>query len=155
MNKLEKRVKMMESFPTWLRSFLIGITIPYTKSSRVRFEKVTSSEMIVSVKNTRTTRNHIGQVHACAMILIAESATGILVGLNCPDTSMPLIKSLNTSFVRRSKGWIRATATLTDNQKDYIRNTPKGEILVPVKVVDSTGEQPIIVEALWAWTQKK
>ena len=155
MNTLEKRVKMLESLPTWARSFAIGMFIPYTRTSNLRFEKVTASEIIVSIKNKRSIRNHIGQIHACAMILIAESATGILTGLNCADDCMPLIKNLNTSFVRRSKGWMRATATLSQEQRDFIKSTSKGEITVPVKIVDSTGEEPIIVEAVWAWTKKR
>ncbi len=59
---------------------------------------------MVTLKNRRRVQNHIGGIHACGMALAAESATGIVVGMNVPDTAIPLCKSIKINFVRRCEG---------------------------------------------------
>lgn len=59
---------------------------------------------VVSIKNRRRVQNHIGGMHACGMALAAESATGIVVGMNVPDSAIPLCKSMKVNFVRRCEG---------------------------------------------------
>lgn len=52
----------------------------------------------------RQVRNHIGGIHACGIALAAESATGIVIGMNVPDTRMPLCKSMAIDFKKVAKG---------------------------------------------------
>lgn len=40
-------------------------------------------------------------------------------------------------------------------QIEEILSKEKGEVLVDVKVTDSTGESPIECEMLWAWVSKQ
>lgn len=54
--------------------------------------------------DTLKVQNHIGGVHACGMALAAESATGILMGMNVPDSRLPLCKSMTIDFKRRAEG---------------------------------------------------
>lgn len=62
---------------------------------------------MVTLKNRRRVQNHIGGLHACGMALAAESATGIVVGMNVPDSAIPLCKSMKINFVRRCEGgWV-------------------------------------------------
>lgn len=158
-NKLTRTLSKIDGAPGFLRPWLldkaIGNTVKLVGTAGIHFEKLTHHELIAIQPNKVKMRNHIGQVHAAAMILLAETATGILVGMNIPDDKLPLIKSLNTRFVRRTEGDLKAIAHLTDEQIAYIHAEDKGETLVNVKVTDSTGEEVIEVEALWAWIPKK
>jgi hypothetical protein len=99
-------------------------------------------------------QNHIGQLHACAMALIAETATGFVTGMNVPDHCIVLIKSMHVDFKRPSKGAMTATATLTPEQQQLMQTTAKGETLVSVTVMDESGEAPVQCEMLWAWLDK-
>ena len=110
--------------------------------------------MVVKIENHRAMQNHIGQVHACAMALIAETATGFVTGMNVPDSCIVLIKSLKVDFKRPSKGAMTAVATLTDEQQKLMQSSEKGETLVSVVVTDETNEEPIQCEMLWAWAAK-
>lgn len=85
---------------------------------------------MVSIRNRRPVQNHINGVHAAAMALLAETATGFVVGMNLPDDKLPLIKSLKVDYLKRTKGDMRAVATLTPEQVQLVRTTPKGEVLV-------------------------
>ncbi len=155
MNRLEKQVLRLEKLPKGLFSWAIGRVVPYVGTSNVQFEKMTKEELIVSLKNKRKVRNHIGQIHAAAMILLAETATGMVVGMNIPDDKIPLVKYMKTSFVKRSTGAMQAIAKLSDQQIESIKTLEKGEVTVEVVVTDETGIEPIIVEAVWAWIPKK
>ena len=158
-NKLARTIAKLDKLPAFMRPWAldkaIGNTVKLVGTAGIHFETLTNHELVATQKNVVKMRNHIGQIHAAAMILLAETATGILVGMNIPDNKLPLIKSLDTKFVRRTQGDMKAVATLTDEQIELIHSTDKGETIVPVKVTDATGEEVIEVEALWAWILKK
>ncbi len=50
--------------------------------------------MYRSLYRRRKVQNHIGGIHACGMALLSESATGLVFGMNVPDSHVPLIKSM-------------------------------------------------------------
>ncbi|MBK9634079.1 MAG: DUF4442 domain-containing protein [Bacteroidetes bacterium] len=159
MNKLTKTLKQLDFLPEGLKmktiSFVLGNTVKYVGTSGVNFEKITPNELVVSLPNKNKVRNHIGQIHAAATTLLAETATGIIVGVNIPDNKIPLMKTLKVDFIRRSKGKQTAVSTLSEEQINLIQTTDKGETLVPVKVTDETGQEVVKAEMLWAWILKK
>lgn len=158
-NRLSKLVKTTSKFPQGIRSTLwskaFGRVVPMVGSAKIRYLEVTHSSVVVKVENHKAIQNHIGQVHACAMALIAETATGFVTGMNVPDSSIVLIKSLNVDFKRPSQGALTAVATLTDEQQKQMQESEKGETLVHVTVTDESGQEPIQCEMLWAWISKQ
>lgn len=158
-NALQQTVARFMELPKSIRmsmlSYSMGNLIKYVGTSRVRFEKLTAQEVIVALPNKRKTQNHIGQIHAAAMLLLAETATGIVVAMNVKDTSVPVIKSIKADFVKRSKGAMRAVSTLTEEQIQHIRSIDKGEVAVKVVLTDEEEREPIVVEVVWAWTPKQ
>lgn len=158
-NKLSKTIESLNFLPEAIKmktvSFILGNTVKYVGTSGVEFKKITPSELIVVLENKSKVRNHIGQIHAAATTLLAETATGIIVGVNIPDNKIPLMKSLKVDFIRRSKGTQTAVATLSEEQISLIKNTDKGETEVAVKVTDETGAEVVKASMLWAWILKK
>ena len=124
-------------------------------SAKIRYEGMSASKVVVSMANHKAMQNHIGQIHACAMALLAETATGFVTAMNVPDSAVVLIKSLKIDFKRPTKGALTAVATLTAEQQQLMQSSDKGETLVQVVVSDESGEAPIQCEMLWAWISKK
>ena len=60
-------------------------------------------------------------IHAAAMALLAESASGFLVGMNVPDDKLPLIKTMKIDYLKRAQGDLTAIATLEAGQIEQIR----------------------------------
>ena len=116
---------------------------------------MTCEELIIELPNRKKIQNHISQVHAAASVLLAETASGMIVGMNIPDDKLPLMKQLSAKYIKRSQGKQRAVATLSPAQIEQIRTTEKGDVMVPVKLTDSTGEEVVLVEMNWAWVTKK
>ncbi|QIO07960.1 DUF4442 domain-containing protein [Acinetobacter lanii] len=157
-NRLSKLVKTTSKFPQGIRSTLwskaFGRVVPMVGSAKLRYLEVTRNKVVVKIENHKAMQNHIGQVHACAMALLAETATGFVTGMNVPDSSIVLIKSLHVDFKRPSKGAMTAIATLNDEQIQQMQHSDKGETLVQVSVTDESGEEPIQCQMLWAWVSK-
>ena len=157
-NRLSKLVQSTSKFPQGIRTALwskaFGRIVPMVGTAKIRYEEVTASRVTVSLANHKAMQNHIGQVHACAMALIAETATGFAAAMNVPDSSVVLIKSLKADYKRPSKGAIKAVASLTPEQQQQMQNTDKGETLVAVTVTDESGAEPVLCEMVWAWVSK-
>ena len=157
-NRLSKLVKASSRLPQGIRTALLsktfGRVVPMVGSARIRYEQVSHDQVMVSMANHKAMQNHIGQVHACAMALLAETATGFVTAMNVPDSAVVLIKSIKIDYKRPTQGAMRAIATLTAEQQQLMQNTDKGETLVQVVITDESGEAPIQCEMLWAWIAK-
>jgi uncharacterized protein (TIGR00369 family) len=157
-NRLTKLVKATSRLPQGIRSTLLsktfGRVVPMVGSARIRYVELSPAKVVVTLANHKAMQNHLGQVHACAMALLAETATGFVTAMNVPDTAVVLVKSLKIDFKRPTRGAMTAVATLTSEQQALMQNTDKGETLVQVTVTDESGEVPIQCEMLWAWIAK-
>ena len=147
----------------WLPSFLrdplvsraIGRTIPFVGTSGLQIEKITATEVIVRLKDSRAVHNHIGGLHAGAMALLAETATGLVVALNVAGHCVPLIRTLDVSFNRPAQGALRASASLPQEEAERIQTSEVGKITVPLHIEDDAGKEPIDAQLQWAWLPKR
>ncbi|MBJ9952330.1 MULTISPECIES: DUF4442 domain-containing protein [unclassified Acinetobacter] len=157
-NRLSKLVKATSKFPKGIRSTLwskaFGRVVPMVGTANIKYLEVSHSKVVVEIKNHRAMQNHIGQLHAVAMALIAETATGFVTGMNVPDSSIVLIKSMHIDYKRPSKGDMTATATLSPEQILEMQTSEKGETLVPVTIMDESGKEPVECQMVWAWVSK-
>lgn len=161
-NQFTKLLSVTKYLPSGARSTILskafGKVVPYVGTTGVYYETVEPNQVIVSLKNDKNVQNHIGSIHAVAVTLLAETATGFILGLNLPSDRMLLIKSYSVNFYRPlKKGQVAAVATLSDEQRLKILNTPKGEMVIPCIINDRESDSdrnPITVEMTWAWIPK-
>ncbi|CUA84783.1 MULTISPECIES: DUF4442 domain-containing protein [Gulbenkiania] len=158
-NSMSRMADKAANLPSGLRSFvlsrLFGRIVPFLGTAGLRFEEVGHERLVVSIRNQRKVQNHIKGVHAAAMALLAETATGFVVGMNVPDDKLMLLKSMKVDYLKRAQGNMRAVATLLPEQIEAMHTTEKGNVTVPVVVTDDSGEAPIQCEMIWAWVPKK
>ena len=158
-NRLSLIVNNINRLPDFMRSqglsFAVGSQVKFAGTAKVEILEMSATCLRARIKNRKKVQNHIGSVHAAAMALLAESVTGLVVGMSVPDDRVPVIKSMKIDYVKRAKGDLEAVATLKAEEVERIVATPKGEITVPVKVTDIEGNEPIHCEMVWAWTPKR
>ena len=158
-NRLQRQLERLQEVPSflrpWVRNLIMRRAVPFTGTAGIRYAEMTPQRVEVALANEPRVQNHIQGIHASAMNLLAETATGFCVGINLPDDKLPLIKSLKVDYYKRTKGDMRAVATLDAADIARIHSEPKGEILVPVTVTDESGNEPIQCEMVWAWVPKK
>lgn len=158
-NRLSTVVNVFQKMPESIRSFALskamGRVVKYAGTSGLRFEKLTPNECIVVIPNRKKVRNHIGSVHAAAMGLLAETATGFMTGLSVPDNRIIVIKSMHLEYLKQASGDMKAVASFSDEQLDYIKNNEKGDINVPVVITDEKGVETVKATMIWAWAPKR
>ncbi|MGP4715980.1 DUF4442 domain-containing protein [Psychrobacter sp. T6-6] len=161
-NQFTKLLSVTKYLPASARSSILskafGKVVPYVGTTGVYYETVEPNQVVVSLNNVKAVQNHIGSIHAVAITLLAETATGFILGLNLPSDRILLIKSYSVNFYRPiKKGQIAAVASLSDEQRLEILNTPKGEMVIPCLIDDRESDSdrdPIVVEMTWAWIPK-
>ena len=157
-NNFSRFVDKVHQAPVFLQSFLLTrmffSKVNYAKTTGIKITKVSNQEVIITLANKKKVQNHIGGIHAVAAALLAESATGIVFGLNVSDKCIPLLKSMTLRYQRRMQGALTAKASLTGTQVNQINNDEKGDMLIPVIITDESGLSPIECEMEWAWVSK-
>lgn len=158
-NRLARVVHKFDGYPAGLRRFLItwsfGGTVHFVRTAGVAFEELTEERAILRLSNRRRVQNHIGTVHAAAVALIGETATGAVFGMSVPDDKLPILKSMRLNYVRKSQGALRAEAWLSPPERASFAQEQQGDIAVPVRITDETGEPTVDAEYVWAWRLKK
>lgn len=158
-NRLSTVVNTFQKLPESIRTFALskamGRVVKYAGTSGLRFEKLTPNECIIVIANRKKVQNHIGSVHAAAMGLLAETATGFMTGLSVPDSRIIVIKSMNLEYLKQATGDMKAVARFNDEQIAFIKNNEKGDINVPVVITDAKGVETVKATMVWAWAPKR
>jgi len=154
-NRLERQLDRLNEVPAfarpWFRSVVMRRAVPFTGTAGLDFLQMTPGLVEIGIRNRKKVQNHIEGIHASAMNLLAETATGMVVGMNVRDDCIPLAKELRMAFKKRATGDMRAVATLSDEQRALMQASNKGEVNVSVLVTDETGVHPVECEFVWAW----
>lgn len=154
-NRLERQLERLTEVPAfarpWFRNVVLRRAVPFTGTAGLEFVEMTTGRVEIGIRNEKKVQNHIGGVHASAMNLLAETATGMVVGMNVRDDCIPLAKELKMAFRKRATGALRAVATLSEAQRTAMQASDKGEVTVPVIVTDEAGVNPVECEFVWAW----
>lgn len=158
-NRLSRAVNLINHLPRRVQpallSLLFASQVRFAGTVRVRINSLTQQQACLTLRDRNRVRNHVGSIHAAAMALLAESATGFLVGMSVPDTHLLLIKTLRVDYKKRAIGSLRAVATLTTEQLSAVATQPRGEVTVQVEVTDESGQSPIACEMIWAWLPRQ
>ena len=156
MNRLQRRLSQLDRLPPFIRhvarNWAIGKAIPFVGTAGIEVVELTPNRVVLALPNRPKVRNHIRQIHAAATALLAETATGLSLGLNIPDERLPLLKHMALDYTRRSEGRLTATATFPEGV-DFTQ--PKGDVEIPVRVVDETGTEIVSTRYVWAWITKE
>jgi acyl-coenzyme A thioesterase PaaI-like protein len=158
-NKFKKIISKVNKVPRVFRSFLLTkifcSQVKFAGTSSIKLISVSSTQTVLLLENKKKVQNHIGGIHAIAAALLAESATGIVFGMNVPDTCVPLLKSMTVHYQRRMQGNLTAIAKLSEADIHLIESSAKGSLMVHVDITDESEQQPIVCEMEWAWVTKR
>jgi len=157
-NTLARYVEKINRLPLFMRPFLLTQLfcrqVKFANTTGIDILHVNFEQVQMRLRNRKRVQNHIGGIHAVAAAVLAESCTGLLLGMHVPNTRLPLLKSMTVEFKRRMNGNLHAQANLSAAQIKQISEHEQGDVVVPVIITDDSGEQPIICQMHWAWVVK-
>lgn len=138
-----------------LVSFAAGFAVPYLRTSAVQFESVQAERVTLSLRNLRKVQNHMKTVHASAMFLLAEAATGAVLLANLPDGAHFSTTRSEVEYRAKAVGRLEAVASLSPEQQRMVREQEKGRLIIPVVLTDAEGKEPAFFTIEWSWKHRK
>jgi acyl-coenzyme A thioesterase PaaI-like protein len=130
----------------------IGTVIPFVDTAGCFIEAYTPTRVAVRLDNRTAVQNHLGGLHAAALALLAETASGLVVAINVPDGSAPLLRTMDVSFERYAREAVVAEATLSADASDQIQSRPVGQMDVDVTLTAPGADETLVASELkWAW----
>ena len=127
-----------------LFSLLLGRIVPYTGTSSPSVEMLEEGYARVSLRDRRRVRNHLGSIHAIAIMNLAEVASGLALNYSLPPDARSILTGLSVDYTRKARGTLTAEARipipLTSERREY-------EFVTVVR--DAGGEEVARATARW------
>lgn len=97
----------------WLFAKIFAYTVPYSGSVRPRIRVLEPGHAEVEIPDIRANRQHLGSVHAIALMNVAEMASGLAMMAGLPDNIRGIVTSLSMTYHKKARGTIRAVSRVT------------------------------------------
>lgn len=113
------------------------------------------SEFLVNLPDKEIYTNHLGTVHASAMLAVAEAGSGAFLAQQFAGYSgaLPVVRRVEAKFHKPGVGKIAARCKATSENVDQWRNdlATRNRVLLPlpIEVVDANGT--VVMSATIEW----
>jgi len=138
---------LLSSYPggKWLFSIMVGRFAPYSGSISARIKLLEPGKSIVSITDRPRLRNHLGSVHAIALINLGELSSGLALFTVMPNTHRGIITSISMQYLKKARGHIEANCEIAKFQ--WIDGDM--DKLLQSKLYDQSGNLVAIAEVNW------
>lgn len=95
---------------SWLFSRVFGWLVPYSGSVRPRIRALSPGHAEVEIADRRANRQHLGSIHAIALLNAAEQASGLALLTGLPDGIRGIVTQISMQYFSKARGRIRAVS---------------------------------------------
>lgn len=128
-----------------LFSKTVAMVVPYSGSIGAVVEDIKPGSAVLTMRNRRSVRNHLGSVHAIALANLAEMASGLAFLTAAPDATKSIVTRLDIEYLHKAKGErMRAEASVSEVV------VPRPEVyVVPCVIYNDSGVAVAKVSVHW------
>ncbi len=128
----------------WLFSRLLGWAAPYTGSIGARVELLEPGHVRVSLRDRRAVRQHLGSIHAVALVNLAEVTSGLAMLSAAGPGVRGIVTALRIQYHKKARGRLVAESLAT-----LPPVTEPTDADVTATITDADGDVVAVATATW------
>lgn len=146
-NRLAQLWQRLSPLPggRWLFSRAFGRAVPYSGSIGALIEALEPGYCRARLRERRAVRQHLGSVHAVALVNLGEMTSGLAMTMALPDGVRGIVTSLEAEYLKKARGVLTAEARVTVPPI----GTGPVDHRVETTVRDQAGDAVCVVRTVW------
>lgn len=129
---------------TWLFSRLVGLMVPYTGTIGAHVRALGPGHARVTLRDRRHVRQHLGSVHAVALVNLGEVTSGLAMMMALPAGVRGIVTRIDAEYFRKARGLLTAEARVTVPEV-----AGPTDHTIHADITDAAGELVCRVTVLW------
>lgn len=145
-NELLATWKRLSALPlgTRLFSWVMSRRVRYTGSIRPHIRELAPGHARVELRDRAAVRNHLGSIHAVALMNLGEATGGLALLAWLPRTHRAIVTNLSMEYLKKARGTLVGRADLALPAADF-----EGRFVSHAELVDADGDVVATCAAEW------
>lgn len=129
---------------TWIFSRLVGLMVPYTGTIGAHVRELSPGYARVTLRDRRHVRQHLGSVHAVALVNLGEVTSGLAMMMALSPGVRGIVTRIGAEYFKKARGRLTAEARVTVPEV-----SGPTEHTIQAEISDGSGGLVCRVTVLW------